>query len=89
MNKAGEGPSGLAGVQVQPRLCKSEWKSGFSLLKQHSWAEIVHRCLNVKAQGKILEIFLRKLTQKAHLLSPLNTKQWLFLLQSHPYVTDI
>lgn len=85
MHKAGEGPSGLAGVQVQPRLCKSEWKSGFSLLKQHSWAEIVHRCLNGKAQGKILEIFLKKLT---HLLFSLNTKQWLFLLQSHPYVID-
>jgi hypothetical protein len=88
MNKAVEGPSDLAGVQVQPRLCKSEWKAGFTLLKQHSWAEIVHRSLNVKAQGKVLEIFLRKLTQKAHLLSSLNAKQWIFLRQCHPYMID-
>ena len=33
-------------------------------------------------------MFLRKLTQKAHLLSSLNTKQWIFLPQCHPYVTD-
>lgn len=88
MHKAGDGPSDLAGVQVQPRLGKSEWKAGFSLLKQHSWAEIAHRSLNVKAQGKVLEIFLKKLIQKAHLLSSLNAKQWIFLPQCHPYVID-
>lgn len=49
MNKAGGGPSGLAGLQTQPRLGESEWESGFSLLKPDSWAERVHTSLNVKA----------------------------------------
>lgn len=48
MNKAGGGPSGLAEIQVLPRLWESEKKSGSNLLKQHSWAGMVHKSLSVR-----------------------------------------
>lgn len=81
MNKAGGGPSGLAGIQVQTRLWESEWKSGFSLLKQHSWAEMVLKSLSVRAWGKVLEKKNpTKIVQRTYLFSSLcpNTEPCIF-----------
>ena len=52
MNRAGGGPSGLAGIQLQPRLWESERESATNLFKQHSWAGLAHKSLSVEDLGE-------------------------------------
>ena len=52
MNRAGGGPGGLAGTQLQPRLWESERESASNLFKQHSWAGLAHKCLSVEDLGE-------------------------------------
>lgn len=54
MNRAGGEPSGLAGIQLQPRLWESERESASNLFKQHSWAGLAHKSLSVEDWEKVL-----------------------------------
>lgn len=71
MNRAGGGPSGLAGIQLQPRLWESERKSASNFFKQHSWAGLAHKSLSVRTWGKVLEKKrLTKIRKQTHCFLP-------------------